>query len=91
LIYRIPFSGIDGSEVAPVARYWIAGRFAYPQVGLAADYQLTRRLQAGAGITWMIPIYNTFAGNEGRPFFHETMVRYGLRVRWTFLGDQRDE
>lgn len=82
LIYRIPISGIDGSAAGPVGRYWIAGRFLYPQLGLAADYRFTNRVQVGAGITWYIPFYNTWGRSEDTPFLDETMLRYGLRVRW---------
>ncbi|MCG8479107.1 MAG: hypothetical protein MI724_08440 [Spirochaetales bacterium] len=82
LIFRIPIAGVDGSEIGPVARYWIAGRFIYPYLGLAADYRFTERLQVGAGIQWYVPIYNIWAREEESPFLDETMLRYGLRVRW---------
>jgi hypothetical protein len=65
-----------------VGRYWIAGRFLYPELGLAADYRFTNRIQVGAGITWYIPVYNTWGRTEDTPFLDETMLRYGLRVRW---------
>lgn len=88
LIYRIPIGGIDGSDAGPVGRYWIAGRFIYPDMGLAADYRITDRIQAGAGITWHIPVYNLWSQTEETPFLDETMLRYGLRVRWyTNTGD----
>lgn len=82
LVYRIPIRRIDGSDAAPVGRYWIAGRFIYPDVGLAADYRFTDRIQVGAGITWYIPFYNAWGRTEDTPFLDETMLRYGLRVRW---------
>ncbi|MFW5828198.1 MAG: hypothetical protein ACOCU4_08900 [Alkalispirochaeta sp.] len=82
LIYRIPVRRIDGSNAAPVGRYWIAGRFIYPDMGIAADYRFSDRIQVGAGITWYIPSYNAWGRTEDTPFLDETMLRYGLRVRW---------
>jgi hypothetical protein len=83
LVYRIPIRAIDGSEAGAVGRYWIAGRFIYPTMGLAADYRLTDSLQVGGGITWYVPFYNAWGRNEEVPFLDETMLRYGLRVRWS--------
>ena len=82
LIYRIPVRRIDGSDAAPVGRYWIAGRFIYPDMGVAADYRFSDRIQVGAGLTWYIPFYNAWGRAEDTPFLDETMLRYGLRVRW---------
>jgi len=82
LIYRIPVAGIDNSRAGPVGRYWIAGRFIYPHLGVAADYRFTDRVQVGGGLTWYVPIYNIWGRNEASPFLDETMLRYGLRVRW---------
>jgi hypothetical protein len=82
LVYRIPIAGIDNSPAGPVGRYWISGRFIYPQFGVAADYRFTDRIQLGAGLTWYVPFYNIWGRIDGVPFLDETMLRYGLRVRW---------
>ena len=82
LVFRIPVAGVDGSDAGPVGRYWIAGRFLYPQLGVAADYPFTDRIDLGMGLTWLIPVYNIWGRNEDSPLLDETMLRYGLRVRW---------
>jgi hypothetical protein len=82
LVYRIPIAGIDNSRAGPVGRYWISGRFIYPQFGVAADYRFTDRIQIGGGLTWYVPFYNIWGRIDGVPFLDETMLRYGLRVRW---------
>ena len=81
-VFRIPLSGVDGTDAGPVGGYWIAGRFLYPQLGLGGNYQLTDTLQVGAGLDWYIPIYNLWDDDEPTPFLDETMLRWGLRVRW---------
>jgi hypothetical protein len=81
-IYRIPIGGIDGSSAGEVGTYWIAGRFIYPNFGVSADYRFSDRLQVGAGLTWFVPIYNTWGRTVEKPFLDGTMLRYGLRVRW---------
>lgn len=86
LVYRIPISAVEGSELGPIARYWFAGRFIYPELGVSADYQFAPRIHAGAGLTWYIPFYNTWGRNVDVGFLDETMLRYGLRVRW-LIGD----
>ena len=82
LVFRIPISAIDGSELGPIARYWFAGRFIYPEFGVSADYQFASRIQVGAGLTWYVPFYNAWGRNVDVGFLDETMLRYGLRVRW---------
>ncbi len=82
LVYRIPVGGIDGTDPGPMATYWIAGRFVYPQIGVAADYKFTDRIRVGLGIDWFVPIYNLFDNDEPTPFLDETMLRWGVRVRW---------
>lgn len=87
LIYRIPVGAVDGSSVGPVSVYWVAGRFIYPTLGLSADYRISERLEAGVGLTWYVPFYNIWSRQEEMPFLHETMLRYGLRVRWIIGGE----
>lgn len=84
LIFRIPIAGIDGTEVGPVASYWIAGRFLYPYIGLGADYRFADHMTLGADLSWYIPIYNAWDGGEPTGFLDETMLRFGLRVRYLF-------
>ncbi|POR02032.1 hypothetical protein AU468_07200 [Alkalispirochaeta sphaeroplastigenens] len=82
LIFRIPLEAIDGSDASPVTEYWIAGRFFYPHLQIAADYRLTETMEVGAGLEWYIPAYNLWVDNgEDTPFLDETMVRFGLRLR----------
>ncbi|MDA3950016.1 MAG: hypothetical protein PF508_12465 [Spirochaeta sp.] len=90
LVYRIPIGGIDGTDAAPAAIYWIAGRFVYPQFGVAADYQFTERIQVGLGLDWYVPMYNIWDNDEPTPFLDETMLRWGARVRWTIGGSGDD-
>lgn len=87
LVYRIPIAGIDDTDPGDVGVYWIAGRFLYPQIGVAADYQFTQRIQVGIGLDWLIPIYNAWDGGEETPFLDETMLRWGARIRWD-VGSQ---
>jgi hypothetical protein len=82
LVYRIPVGGVDGTDPGPVGIYWIAGRFVYPQIGVAADYQFTDRIRVGLGLDWFIPLYNLWDSDEPTPFLDETMLRWGVRVRW---------
>lgn len=86
LVYRIPIAGIDGTDPGDVGIYWIAGRFIYPQFGIAADYQFTDRIQVGLGLDWYVPLYNLWDNDEATPFLDETMLRWGARVRWD-VGD----
>ncbi|TVR71931.1 MAG: hypothetical protein EA427_03850 [Spirochaetaceae bacterium] len=81
LVFRIPIEEIDGSDGSEVGSYWISGRFIYPQVSLAADYQLNELYELGAGAEWYIPVYNAWAQEVSAPFLDETMVRLGLRIR----------
>lgn len=89
LIFRIPISEIDGSDGSEVGSYWIGGRFIYPQINLAADYRITDDLAVGAGLEWYIPFYNLWADEVGAPFLDETMIRFGLRLRWRLFTTQR--
>lgn len=84
LIFRIPIAGVDGSKAGPVAAYWFAGRFVYPYLGVGADYRFADRMTIGAGLNWYVPIYNAWDGGEQTGFLDETMLRYGLRVRFLF-------
>lgn len=86
LIYRIPVSAVDDSRAGPVSLYWISGRFLYPEVRVAASYEISDGFEIGTGLTWYVPIYNIWGRNEDSPFLDETMLRYGLRVRW-ILGE----
>ncbi len=82
LVFRIPVAGVDGSDAGPVAGYWIAGRFLYPYIGVGADYRFTDRMEIGAGVSWYVPVYNLWDGGEQTGFLDETMLRYGLTVRY---------
>lgn len=84
LIFRIPIAGVDNSAVGPVTGYWFSGRFVYPYLGVGADYRFTDRMVIGAGLNWYVPIYNVWDGGEQTGFLDETMLRYGLRVRYLF-------
>lgn len=84
LIFRIPIGGVDNSKVGPVTAYWFSGRFVYPYLGVGADYRFADRMTIGAGLNWYVPIYNAWDGGEQTGFLDETMIRYGLRVRYLF-------
>ena len=81
--WRIPIAGVDGSQVGPAAAYFIAGRFIYPHIGLAAGYRLNERIDLVIATGWDVPLYNLWDSGPVTPFLDETMVRYGLRVVWT--------
>ena len=83
LAWRIPIAGVDGSQVGPAATYFLAGRFIYPHVGLAAGYRLDERIDLVIAAGWDVPIYNLWDSGPPTPFLDETMIRYGLRVVWT--------
>ena len=83
LIFRIPLREIDSSGTGEVGRYWIAGRFVYPELGFAVDYRLTDTVQVGGGLTWYVPIYNLWSdAPPGVSFLDETMLRWGLRITY---------
>ncbi len=83
LVFRIPLSGIDGTDPGAVGRYWITGRFVYPQVGIAMDYRLNDDVLIGAVCDWLIPLYNSWDSDVSTPFLDETMIRAGVRLRLT--------
>lgn len=83
LAWRIPIAGVDGSQVGPATTYFLAWRFIYPHVGLAAGYRLNERIDLVIAAGWDVPLYNLWDSGPPTPFLDETMVRYGLRVVWT--------
>ena len=82
LAWRIPIAGVDGSQVGPATTYFLAWRFIYPHVGLAAGYRLNERIDLVIAAGWDVPLYNLWDSGPPTPFLDETMVRYGLRVVW---------
>ena len=89
LIARIPIQGIETKKTSQINKYWNK-RFWYPHFGIEARYIIDQAINIGAGIDWLIPIYNAWVSGETIPFFDETMLRIGIRVKWNFLHTLRN-
>jgi hypothetical protein len=87
LVFRIPYSGIDGANPDGVRSYYLSNlRWFYPETMIYSEYALNESVRIGLTIRAFWPIYNSWDG-EDTSFLDETLVSFLFGVRYIPGGE----
>lgn len=82
LVFRIPYTGIDGTEPDGVRSYYLSSaRYFYPETFISGEYRFTERLNLTLHIRALWPIYNLWDG-EDTTFLDETLLSFLFGLRY---------